>query len=139
MNSTYQRAHSLGLLTQGVHGPLSVGEVHPVEELVTLELAWCGLTRRMAEAMAFSDADGMCLSALTALFRKIDRLRLFPERANQFDLVEVTIRESMQKVRSAYTKSDSGSRLELYLISWVSHQTFCLSDAAAVLLTTCYI
>ncbi|KAG7527949.1 hypothetical protein FFLO_06491 [Filobasidium floriforme] len=98
MNSTYQRAHSLGLLTQGVHGPLSVGEVHPVEELVTLELAWCGLTRRMAEAMAFSDAD---------------------ERANQFDLVEVTIRESMQKVRSTYTKSDSGSRLELYLISWL--------------------
>jgi hypothetical protein len=59
MNSTYQRAHSLGLLTQSVHGPLSVGEVHPVEELVTLELAWCGLTRRMAEAMAYSDADGM--------------------------------------------------------------------------------
>jgi hypothetical protein len=59
VTDTYARAHSLGLLTQSVHGPLSMGEIHPVEELVKLEMAWCGFSRRMAEAKVASDEDGM--------------------------------------------------------------------------------
>lgn len=95
IGETYARALSLGLLTQQPTD--STVSPQPLEDLVSLEMAWCGFVKRMWESqdMDFEDTP---------------------------DMIEQTLRDSIARVRSIFSQMDSASRLELFLISWLERK-----------------